>query len=76
MTDSPEAAGKAVPNPTPTVLDAVAAHLRRTIKHLENDALLLAVALRDTDAALHAARAKNAELEAKLAALEADDGAA
>lgn len=74
MTDSPEPAGKAVPKPEPTVLDAVAAHLRRTVKHLENEALMLSVALRDTDAALHAERAKNAALEAKLEALQADKG--
>lgn len=56
------------PNPSggetvPIILDAVASHLRRRAMRAEEEALLLAITVRDLDTALKAAELRIAELE-------------
>lgn len=56
------------PNPSggqavPITLDAVASHLRRRAMRAEEEALLLAITVRDLDTALKAAELRIAELE-------------
>lgn len=60
MSDSKEAAASARPSVT---LDAVASHLRRRGAYADDEALMLAVALRDLAAENAALRARITELE-------------
>lgn len=61
MTEPTQAAG--APAPRPVILDAVSAHLRRRATTAENEALMLALTVRDLADQLQAARARIAELE-------------
>jgi len=61
MTDPTQAAGADAPQPV--ILDAVAAHLRRRLAAADNEALMLAITVRDLDIALRKANARIAELE-------------
>lgn len=63
MSEPTQAAGADAPQPV--ILDAVAAHLRRRVAQADNEALMLAVALRDLNIELQQAYARIAELEAK-----------
>ncbi len=72
----PPSAGASSPQPEPILLDVVSGHLRRSLKHFEHEALMLATSLRDVHAALAQEQAKSAALEAELAALRTGDGGA
>lgn len=63
MTEPTQAAGADAPQPV--ILDAVAAHLRRQLATSQNEALMLAITVRDLDIALRQATARIAELEQK-----------
>lgn len=60
MTEPKPSGGEAVP----ITLDAVASHLRRRAMRAEEEALMLAITVRDLNAALNAAEQRIAELEA------------
>jgi hypothetical protein len=63
MTEPTQTAGADAPQPV--ILDAVAAHLRRRLAAADNEALMMAVTVRDLDLALRKANARIAELEKK-----------
>lgn len=71
MTVSPEPAGKAVP--APIMLDAVSSHLRRRSAYADDEALMLAVTVRDLAAENDVLRADNDALRARIAELEAGE---
>ncbi|MBP0438411.1 hypothetical protein [Tianweitania sediminis] len=61
MTEPTQAAGADAPQPV--ILDAVASHYKRRVAFLENEALMMAITVRELDQELRKVRARNAELE-------------